>query len=71
MGKIRTKYDFSVNVSMKTLNSSSAFSILFAYSPTIQIKDAFASGLSSSSKFAQRVGMTPSYVDGYLLKKIS
>lgn len=56
----RTGYDSSVNVSTKMLNSSSALSILFAYSPMIQIKEAFASGSSSSSKFAQSVGITPS-----------
>jgi hypothetical protein len=43
-------------------------SILFAYSPMIQISDALASGSSNSSKFEHRVGMTPSYVDGYLRK---
>ena len=49
-------------------SSSSALSILLAYSPMIQIKDALASGSSSSSRLAQSVGMTPSYVDGYLRK---
>jgi hypothetical protein len=43
-------------------------SILSAYSPIIQIKDVFASGSSSSSKLAQSVGITPSYVEGYFLK---
>jgi hypothetical protein len=70
--KVRTErptaYDSSVNVSTKIPRSSSALSILLAYSPMIQMRDAFASGSSSSSKFAHKVGMTPSYVDGYLRK---
>lgn len=41
--------------------SSSAFSILSAYSPNIQISEALASGSSSSSREAQSVGMMPSY----------
>lgn len=63
-----TAYDSSVKVSTKIDRSSSALSILFAYSPIIQMRDAFASGSSSSSRFAHSVGMTPSYVDGYLRK---
>ena len=49
-------------------SSSSALSILFAYSPMIQIKEALASGSSSSSRLAHSVGMIPSYCDGYFLK---
>ena len=63
-----TGYDSSVNVSTKMPSSSSALSILFAYSPMIQIREAFASGSSSSSRFAHNVGMTPSYVEGYFRK---
>lgn len=40
--------------------SSSALSILSAYSPRIQMREALASGSSSSSSEAQRVGMMPS-----------
>lgn len=63
-----TWYDSSVKESTNIPNSSSALSILSAYSPIIQIKDVFASGSSSSSKLAQSVGITPSYVEGYFLK---
>jgi len=34
----------------------------------IQMSEAFASGSSSSSRLAHSVGMTPSYVEGYLRK---
>lgn len=57
-----------MKVSTKMPRSSSAFSIFLAYSPMIQMSEAFASGSSSSSKLAHRVGMTPSYVDGYFRK---
>ena len=57
-----------MNVSTKIPSSSSALSIFFAYSPMIQMSDALASGSSSSSRLAHRVGMTPSYVDGYFRK---
>jgi hypothetical protein len=39
-----------------------------AYSPMIQIKEAFASGSSNSSRFEHNIGITPSYVDGYFRK---
>lgn len=42
--------------------SSSALSILDAYSPRIQMSDALASGSSSSSSEVQSVGMIPSYL---------
>lgn len=57
-----------MKVSTKIPRSSSALSIFLAYSPMIQISDAFASGSSSSSRLAHSVGMTPSYVDGYFRK---
>lgn len=66
MLRVRTGYDSSVNVSTKIPSSSSALSILLAYSPMIHMSEALASGSSSSSRFAHSVGMTPSYVDGYL-----
>ena len=58
MIRIRTEWDSSVNVSTKMLNSSSVLSVLLAYSSRIQIRDALASGSSSSSKLTHRVGMT-------------
>jgi hypothetical protein len=61
----RTGYDSSMKESTKIPRSSSALSILFAYSPMIHMSDALASGSSSSSRLAQSVGMTPSYVAGY------
>ena len=64
----RTGYDSSVKESTKIPSSSSALSILFAYSPIIQMRDALASGSSSSSRLAHNVGMTPSYVEGYFRK---
>lgn len=57
---VLTGYDSSVKVSTKNPSKASALSILFAYSPIIQISDAFASGSSNSSKLAHRVGITPS-----------
>ena len=42
---------------MKLSSISSAVSICAAYSPTIQIMDAFASGSSSVSRFSQSVPM--------------
>lgn len=68
MVPIRTAYDSSVKVSTKMPRSSPALSILLAYSPMIQMSEALASGSSSSSKLAHSVGMTPSYVEGYLRK---
>ena len=56
----RTEYDSSVNVSTKIPSSSSALSIVLAYSPMIQINDAFASGSSSSSRLEHNMGITPS-----------
>src|SRR5262245_13692977 len=64
----RTGYDSSVKESTNVPSNSSALSILLAYSPMIQMSDAFASGSSNSSRFAHSVGITPSYVDGYFRK---
>ena len=55
-----TEYDSSVNVSTNIPSSSSALSIVLAYSPMIQINDAFASGSSSSSRLEHNMGITPS-----------
>ena len=60
MNKKLTAYDSSVKVSTNMPSNSSALSILLAYSPMIQIKDALASGSSNSSRLAHNVGMTPS-----------
>lgn len=48
--------------SRKLSSNSSALSILSAYSPTIQIIAARASGSSRESKFSQRVAMILSYL---------
>lgn len=48
--------------SRKLSSSSSALSILSAYSPTIQIMAALASGSSRESKFSHRVAMMLSYL---------
>lgn len=48
--------------SRKLSSSSSALSIRSAYSPTIQIMAARASGSSSESRFSQRVAMMLSYL---------
>jgi hypothetical protein len=57
-----------LNVARKMPSSSSALSILSAYWPIIQMRDAFASGSSSSSREEQSVGMMPSYSEGYFRK---
>lgn len=67
-GNERTVYASSPNESTNVVSSSTALSIFSAYSPMIQMSDAFASGSSSSSRLAHSVGMTPSYVEGYLRK---
>lgn len=51
----------SKKVNKKSSNNSSEFSILSAYCPTIQIIAAFASGVSSASKFSHKVPIIPSY----------
>ena len=67
-GNERTVYESSPNESTNIVSSSTALSIFSAYSPMIQMSAAFASGSSSSSRLAHSVGMTPSYVEGYLRK---
>ena len=58
----------SSNDSRKDSSSSSALSMRSAYSPMIQIIEAFASGSSSVSRFSQRVPMIDSYRLGNLRK---
>ena len=50
--------------SKKLSNSSSALSMRSAYSPTIQIMAARASGSSRESRFSHRVAITLSYLNG-------
>ena len=58
----------SWNPSRKLSSSSSALSILSAYSPTIHIILARASGSSNVSRFSHSVAITDSYLFGYFLK---
>ena len=58
----------SGKVSRKVSSSSSALSILSAYSPMIHTIDALASGSSRVSRFSHRVEMMLSYLFGYFLK---
>jgi hypothetical protein len=56
----RTEYGSSIKFFNIRSSRSSAFVIRSAYSPIIQMRDALASGSSSSSKFEQSEGITPS-----------
>ena len=64
----RTIVFSSWNPSRKLSSSSSALSILSAYSPTIHIILARASGSSNVSRFSHSVAITDSYLFGYFLK---